>query len=557
MTAKLLPGNPHFESAAEEIVCSALAEQLPDDAVIIVGQRITHSGHEAEIDLLVMWPGVGVAAIEVKGGIVEVKNGKWIQSGRNLVASPIEQVRLAKHALINYLKSVSSFHIPRIGHFVAVPYTELPSSWNVPDAPREIMIDANDLPRAARIIENGLTQLNAYVAPQRDQLEHLCKALRTTHRAVENAQLLAQEIEDEGNRLTREQERILALLRLQPRAQLVGGAGSGKTHLALMKARQLAANGQRVALMCYSRGLARHLELMTQTWHEHERPVYVGLFHRLGEYFGGPNVEEAARTTTLPADQFYAEELPKNLLESAAKAAPEQKFDAIVVDEAQDFENLWWDAVTTCLAEGDEGVLYAFADSRQTVFDRNGAAPIELNPFPLDDNLRNSRAIAECFAPLTALPQDVRSESGERVEWVSVDVAGDRNAISDAVLDVADDQIEKLLGAGWEPGDVALLTTGRRHPEHDAQVKRDGFDVYWDSYFSAEDVFYGHVLGFKGLEKRAVVLALNSFQNPERARQILYVGLSRARSKLVVVGTPDLLRQAGGDDVFKRVTRSR
>ncbi len=31
---------------------------------------------------LVLWPGVGMAAIEVKGGRVSVENGQWYQSDR-------------------------------------------------------------------------------------------------------------------------------------------------------------------------------------------------------------------------------------------------------------------------------------------------------------------------------------------------------------------------------------------------------------------------------------------------------------------------------------------
>jgi cysteine sulfinate desulfinase/cysteine desulfurase-like protein len=55
---------------------------------------------------------------------------------------------------------------------------------------------------------------------------------------------------------------------------------------------------------------------------------------------------------------------------------------------------------------------------------------------------------------------------------------------------------------------VALLTTGGRHPEQ-AQRQAVGQDTYWASFWDEEQVFYGHVLGFKGLERGAVVLALN------------------------------------------------
>jgi hypothetical protein len=35
-----------------------------------------------------------------------------------------------------------------------------------------------------------------------------------------------------------------------------------------------------------------------------------------------------------------------------------------------------------------------------------------------------------------------------------------------------------------------------------------GVDAYWEDFFGGEDVFYGHVLGFKGLERPVIVLAV-------------------------------------------------
>jgi hypothetical protein len=54
------------------------------------------------------------------------------------------------------------------------------------------------------------------------------------------------------------------------------------------------------------------------------------------------------------------------------------------------------------------------------------------------------------------------------------------------------------------------------------------------------------VLGFKGLERRVGVLAVSDTR-PERARERLYVGLSRARDQLVVCGDPAYVREVGGD----------
>lgn len=67
------------------------------------------------------------------------------------------------------------------------------------------------------------------------------------------------------------------------------------------------------------------------------------------------------------------------------------------------------------------------------------------------------------------------------------------------------------------------------------------------------DVFYGHVLGFKGLERNVVVLAVNGFREAERARRLLYTGLSRARMPLVVTGPRGEIERIGGEAVQRRL----
>ena len=99
-----------------------------------------------------------------------------------------------------------------------------------------------------------------------------------------------------------------------------------------------------------------------------------------------------------------------------------------------------------------------------------------------------------------------------------------------------------------------LLTTGHRHP---CQIERTGADDdqqrYWATFWEDDDVFYGHVLGCKGLERRVVVLCVNETSLRERARERLYVGMSRATDELVVVGDPDVIREMGGDAVARRL----
>jgi len=549
MTATSIPEAPEFAAQSERTVWEALVEQLPDEATILVGQRITDHAREVEIDLLVFWPEVGVVALEVKGGTVSVQDGEWFQSDgsgrRALAKSPIEQVRQAKHELSEFLKPRVSFGLGRITHVVVLPYTQAPPKWAVPDVPRHLVAFAQDVERLAGFLAEALRKQGASASVLTEkQTAVVLKTLRATHKAVENAQLRSQEITDTGNQLTREQEKVLALLRFQHRAQLIGGAGSGKTHLALMKARDQVRAGKRVALVCYSRGLARHFELTVAGWPPEERPQFVGLFHDLPVLLGA---EEEPEGTREEIAQYYDEVLPRRLAELAALLPDEHRFEAIVVDEAQDFADSWWEGLTLCLLGGEDGELFVFADAHQKVFDREGSSPITLSPFPLDDNLRNTATIAECFAPLTPVEQIARMDAGVPVRFVPV-------AAGASVTEAADDQVEAMLDAGWSPGDVALLTTGRRHGEQIAQVEAFGPAGYWDAFFAGDEVFYGHVLGFKGLERPVVVLALNDDPDNALATQKLYVGLSRARSELVVVGNPQDLLEIGGDEVFRRVT---
>ncbi len=187
-----------------------------------------------------------------------------------------------------------------------------------------------------------------------------------------------------------------------------------------------------------------------------------------------------------------------------------------------------------------------FTDEGQRVFDRHGAPPVPLVPLILDHNVRNTRQIANAFQPLVDHPMRfLGGEGGPAVTFVACK--------REDALEVGDDQIDALLEDGWRPEDVALLTTGSRHPPEQAERQKDGHKAYWDTFWDTDQVFYGHVLGFKGLERRCVVLVVNETSMFERSRERLYVGLSRARDQLVVCGEPEFIREVGGPDLARRL----
>lgn len=539
---------PRLLNGAERCVYHTLTDQLQPDDLVIPNQRVTDHLKDHEVDFVVGIEGAGIVCLEVKGGEVWHDGEGWrqIRGGKQVGIEPIRQAREACYALRGYVESDPRWTLGRLrwDHVVVLPNVELPQDFSLPECPRWKIIDRTDLPTLVHklrsilirqeldrplLTEDGISQLGTVLSgrglPQRDVVA----------RALAN--------EDTADTLTGHQSVILDAIRLIHRVEVRGGAGSGKTFLAIEQARRLAQQGQRVALVCYSHGLASYLERVSAAWPRRQRPAYVGEFHALGVLWGAPEgPDESLRTEQTV--QFWEQDLPQQMAELAAQLEPGHRYDSIVVDEAQDFADAWWDPLLAALKDEESGGLYVFSDEGQRVFSRHGSPPVPLVPLILDHNVRNTKQIANAFQPLVDHPMRFLGGDGPAVKFVACS--------RDDAMDVGDDEVELLLGEGWRPEDVALLTTGSRHPEQ-KERQAAGNAAYWDSFWDAEQVFYGHVLGFKGLERRAIVLVVNEQSAFERSRERLYVGLSRARDQLVVCGDPAFIREVGGQDLARRL----
>jgi len=545
VSPRCLPDAPLWQQGheAERAVWQALRDALPDEVVLLHSLAFVDGTRECETDLVVLWPGQGIAVIEVKGGQVACRDRQWTQSGRAM-RNPLEQAGDARHALVRYLKrQTSDLGATRTATLVALPGTDVPPTWSAPDCARSMVLDRDQVRHgSATAVRHGLQEhgRGQSVLPA-EVLDRMVDVLAVTLPGQTSLLSAADEHEQRVDLLTRDQARVLDGLRNFTRLKVVGGAGSGKTWLALEQARRLARDGQRVALMCYSRGLARWFGRVTGEWPARERPAYVGLFHDLPVLWGA---ERGADDDS----SYWEETLPRALGLLAARRPPGDLFDAVIVDEGQDFGDLWWPSLQSCLRLGSEGRLYVFLDEAQRVFARQGDVPIDLPPFELDENIRNTKRIAQVFGSLGTSVQRFRGADGPPVVF--------RQCPSVEAVATADDQVDRLLDEGWDPGDIAVLTTHHRHPEHQNVLDLHGYDGYWDRYFDEEDIFYAHVLGFKGLERRAVVVAVDGFREATRAREVLYVALSRARSRLVVCGDLALISRVGGEGVRRRLARA-
>jgi hypothetical protein len=543
---------PRFASEAERVVWDRLSAGLSEDAVIIPNLRLTSALKDHELDIIVLMPDVGAVVVEVKGGSVSVDaQGHWWSGGSNRQSRvrPVEQSRDGKYALRDYVERDPRWKNLRSRvrwrHAIVVPFTDLADDFATTDCPRWMISgrgDLDDLPRRLHDVAT-LDESGARV-PTHDDIELIREILTGRSLPTHDLSAEADEREVAADRLTQEQSTLLQVTRLISRMEIRGGAGSGKTILALTQAKDLTRGqgerkGQRVALVCYSIGLSQYFKRQLDGASRNHRPAFAGSFEDLANLWG---IDTACHDRN-DAD-FWERDLAARMAAVASQLPEGKRFDAIIVDEAQDFAEDWWHPLMKSLRDEEHGGLYVYSDENQRIFARFGQPPVPLVPLVLDHNLRNTQQIARAFGPLAPMRMHLRGGAGADVTFVATSL--------ETSIATADDQVDALLDEGWKPEHVALLTMGSRHPEQVSRQEASGQVGYWRSFWDVDDVFYGHVLGCKGLERRAVVLCVNA-KTADRAKEMLYVGMSRATDKLVVVGDPAFIREIAGDQVARRL----
>lgn len=527
-----------------------LREQLPDDAALLYAVRLTEDGRHQAIDLLVAWPGVGVATIEVAGGLAHHGTGEVPQVGPD--TGIVEEVRGERHMLHRILEERrSSAASARTVHMVALPHTPVPRDWDAPFLPRALVIDRDDMAEAAKRIraaiedfgnESGRDYGHGTRPLTSAGLTSLVDILGAQMPSQAEALLYAADDDARLGHLTRDQGKVLDVFEHYPRLTVTGGAGTGKTWLALEIARRRAREGDRVALLCRSRGVSRYLQRVCELWPVRDRPAFIGIPQDLLQTWGG---DPAAPGGSDEATS-WAQELPDRLYAVAVRRPDVECFDALLVDEAQEFGERWWPALVELLREPQTGSLVAFTDNANSDEWRRAGAPIDVAPMELGENVRSSRQIArltESFA-ITEFLARGRKRAGVRFVDVPTDYAAS----------VAELAVDALQAEGWAPGSIAMLCTGELWFDEDERYA--GHEAYWDDVLDAKDVHRGVVRDFQGLERPVVVLIVNGFDDLSQARELLYLGISRARTLLVVVGPGELVEEVGGERVRKRLRKA-
>jgi hypothetical protein len=539
-------------SGAEKLLHEALRDGLNDDYFVYHGLRYTGeaTAREGEADFLILHREHGFFVVECKGAGVERKRtGEWVRrrhdgSTERLRESPVAQAQRQVKDLTRLLEPRMNRMFPGLegfpfvtGHAVAFPRARVELDGELPlDVPRPILFDSSDLQRVqdwttglANFWHKAATRKVPRLGPQ--ELRRFRKKL--LHPALSLVECLGAQLAAESfvlSRLSDEQIQAVEGWLENPRLRVKGGAGTGKTLIALEAAERLANEGARVLLLCFNRRLGDYLRSSVELREVDGTRLQATTFHRL-----------CARASHLmhnkglevPADKqqavaFWRDDAPCVLLEAIGdgKVGP---FDAIVVDEGQDFAPAWWEVLEEMLQP--DGRLLAFYDPSQEIFGRGCHVPSSWPVLTLRYNFRNTRKIAQVVSKLGDVEMLSPSSCPEGIE---PDVrplespAKTRKALEQLVSRLV--QQERVT-----PGQIVILTPHSPKTSCLAgQTELAGLPLTDDPAKRAGALLHLSISAFKGLESDVVILADVDPKDPRCDRNARYVAASRARHRLFV-----------------------
>ena len=548
--AKIFPQKPPQsvledpKRSAELNVFKAL-KSLPDPYVIFYSSHwqkhnVYEGVKEGEADFIIAHPEMGFIVLEVKGGAIyyQAELDQWYSQNRLGVSyeikNPLDQARRNHYPLIDQLSKLPGWPEGKVNFWHAVCF---PDSLKRPgqtfslDLPNEQVLDSKDLMEIEKSIRNLFQYcFGAKMSDNAPGQKLVDLAITLLANSFELKTPLGVDLERDDEKLvelTERQFQALTLLGKRKRVAIAGCAGSGKTMLAVKKVQQFCDLGLNVLLVCYNAALAEYLETKLYD-------ATVTNFHKLCQQAA----TQMGRNVTKEVDQkkLFEEIYPQVLMEFAETTG--RVYDAIVVDEGQDFHENYWIALESLLKT--DGYLYIFYDDNQNIFhgktDFGGL--IQEEPFSLNQNCRNTKHIHNTVMKFHNDPSGIVSYApeGHDPEWIGYTDQASMHKILQKTL-------HRLVNEeDVNAKDIVILTPkGKNRTSLTPGLKLGNFILSERATSQPNQIMTTTIHRFKGLERKVVILA--EFDSSVRfdLEMLMYIGCSRARTHLIVLHDTALL----------------
>jgi hypothetical protein len=525
------PDRSIFKSlkGAEKAFVPVLADGLSDSWFIFTRQDLWTPQRPYEIDVLVMHEKYGFLAMEVKGGPVRIEQGEWYRGDHHFEPSPVRQSQNSAYKLRDHLQQNSEYlkHVS-IPHAVVLPDV-LKLEGELPPSCTEDMLLLNPAyENIEELVKNCIYASGRKHPLTSQQIAEFYRLVLPTVNFVWDPESRRRYSNEAISRISDEQIRALRSLDINHRVLVSGVAGSGKTRLAIGWAHESARSGLNTLLTCYNDPLGRYLESISSDI----STLTVGPFLRTVSKFPGipPLIEPIDKDER---DNFWNVEMIEHLYEYADQS--EIKFDTIVLDERQDFNDEWMDIIEKLLID-DYSKILCVADPNQDLYERGFFMPEGDSPWALAElrlNCRNTREIATFVRQFGGGPSASASPEGDPIKFVPI---VSTTSMMEAVLA----EIRHSLNPeGLNEKDIVVITGTSIERDLFYNMASDGFSFgRWEDR-TDELIACETAKRAKGIEANSVILAT---LNQDIRNNEMYVGASRARSRLIIVG-PESFRQ--------------
>jgi len=554
MIPEKLPSSADISPAERKVFEHFMASTDTDGWVVIHSLPLAaNTGQiDGEIDFVVLAPDLGVFALEVKGGRIAFERGCWTSTDRtntaHQIADPFRQARSGMYALLDFSKEMAANGLTRhltLDSAVVFPDVEWPyddsslhyETWQVFDRSDMMVSPRSWIERLAR----GSVQKWAVTYPTRSMrnvptlhdVEILSEALSPDHLA--SALFLADiisTVEGELIALTKAQMKVVTAALENERLLVQGAAGTGKTVLALDLARRMKTKGERVGFFCFNVKLARHLvheggDILEQGG---KTAIYEYLEERLGKRL----------SHRLPIDDGAGQGAFDSFLSECRALLKKEKpvFDFLVLDEAQDLMEYKYLAILDLLLVGglEKGHWAFFGDFKHQQLFGEKSKELSFAPFrpayarlSLPDNCRNTDKICRFIEETFSIGYENTSDVPEGPEVAFIPWSGAENLVA-----AVEHTIEDLRTQGVKDSDIVVLVPKRKirdwmHEHGSSAYRCEEYDIPHHSY---SGLSISTVQAFKGLESPVILLI--GVESYAKYREVLYVGMSRAKVALYV-----------------------